>query len=353
MNTMKISPLSTAEANIHRLLTRGWLDDRIHVAVGWDIPEVLESQELREAAIAHFEHPTAVPTYDPSKAKEFKTLISQMRKRHAKEIERARRIDEALGTEGRTTVTLEEVEEAYTMRLHTGSNCIDKVFGTSMKYDDQFRVIGSSSGMARGKINLLGGPEGSGKTRLYTSLVQRMVEFPEVNGGQEIKVLIFNGEMSKEEYKELYMNMARAAGFSPRFLDRVILSNSRNLSEHVDAILEYSPDLVIWDSYNMIHEAKTADGIEDIVFYIKKVIGQQTSAMMICQLNERGQIKGNNLIRYLVDGSFYLAMENDPESELPLPVEGRLSITSAKNRTGKRGEKAIVWHFGGEMRVNE
>ena len=103
-------------------------------------------------------------------------------------------------------------------------------------------------------------------------------------------------------------------------------------------------DWFVWDSFPMLAGSNTRDGIDDICLDIKNAIRGKCYGLMVAHLNERGQIKGNNHIRYIVDCIYYMMLER-------LLGEGIFSLVSGKSRQGARGAKAFGKHNNGGINV--
>ncbi len=331
------------ESDIHRLLVRGYCDERVFVSIGWSTPEVFEVDELREMAAAS----EVVPDFNKSKRDFLFKKIKALRKKHVREIERQRKIEEALASDGPEVLSIADVEEAYTARISTDNPVVDNVFGRSTRYNSNSEIVGYESGIPRGKLALLGGEEGVGKTRWYVSQALHFC----LNKG--LKVLVFQFEMSLAEFAELVFNICRASGMivdhelKARLRDNFLVSNRRGTEAQCRLITETRADWVIWDSYKLIPGLSTQDAVEDFVFYVKRALGQHAAGTMVTHLNEKGKITGNGFIRYITDAWFVMKLWPTEEGEVVGAGDGRFVLESGKNRAGARNQKAVFFHSAG------
>lgn len=333
-------PESPESVEITRLLMRGYDNERIFdsVAPSDAFPEALVRQR-RSGSKKHIK-------FNKKERERLLLLIKVLRSQYNKKQERNNMYDEALRMDA--IVTMDQVKEVPTKRFSTGFVETDQVFGYSTTYDEQYNPISKEEGVPRGKISLIAGAKGVGKTMWYTANALNLIE------AYDRKVLVFQKEQSLGEYKETVMNMYRSQGRYPTKLQNLIVRQDRNNSDQCRLIEQIRPDLVIFDSYNMTHNSETKAGIEDIVFFTKKAIGDHTACWMIAHLNERGTIKGNNHIQYLVDSTLIMRWSEKMEPEetgTTSSLKGRFCLYSDKNRQGPKGIKAFYRHVGHHITV--
>ncbi len=229
-------------------------------------------------------------------------------------------------------VSFDQIQEVPVTRISTGFRELDLVFGENPLYDATGRVIGASAGPARGKIGLLCGEPGVGKTKYYTA---QAIVWTEQMG---LKVGIFQGEMTAGEYKELYMSINRANGFVPKNLANFHVFKSRKHEDHCTAISDLGLDVFIWDSFPYLYKTKTEVDIDNLVENVKNACVGKCVAWMVAHLNEKGKIKGNNRMQYAVDATYLMKKET-------ILGDGVFSIESEKQRQGKPN-KAYCRHEG-------
>lgn len=247
--------------------------------------------------------------------------------------------------------SMDQIKEIRTTRFSTTFPSIDRVLGRSRIYNEQRDVIGESWGMARGKLIVLGGDPGVGKTTLYTLIAIMLVEY------HDLKIVIFQNEMSAGEYKEMVLNMYQQLGLEPRKLQNIIVEESRTLERQIEVLRVVKPDLAINDSFNLTREpnAQTKKGIEQIILAWKEAIRGHTAALFVAHQNKQGTIKGDNHFDYMVDGIFYMKWATAPETEEEerhlSTCAGRIRLSVGKNRQGASGVFAELRRAGESLCV--
>lgn len=324
----KMNDVST---EIMRYLFAGYNNDKIFLLIGWDDPQVIKEDKLREEIsgekIAH----------NKDASNKLRNLIrvnrSKFNELQLRE-ERFKMIESGLMT------PFDEIEASNTHRINTGIKEINEVFGSSLISDEDGNVISEEHGIPRGKIILVGGEQGVGKTRFYTALSHKLVS------DYGFKVGVAQAEMSLSEYKSLAIQVMGTSQSHLRNQHNFFIGGDkmRNIKDQIKAIKEYHPDLWIIDSYQMIREGNTKSGIEDMIFYLKKAIGDHTAVLLITHLNAKGVIKGDNTLQYLSDVCVIMKKENPDNGLFSLSIPG-------KNRAGKTGGKAYLQHKGGQVHV--
>ncbi len=197
------------------------------------------------------------------------------------------------------------------------------------------RVISETFGLPLGQVALMGGEEGAGKTRWYTSLILHLAE------DLDMKCGVFQGEMDKGEYKTLLMSLCRSLGVKPkRLMKNVFVFKREHHEGHCQKIKELGLSFFVWDSFPQLAGSNTKAGIDDIVLDVKSAMRGCCAGLMICHLNEKGQIKGNNHIRYMSDDVLVLKREEGFG-------ENVFSVEKEKARSGGRGEKCWYRHLDG------
>lgn len=241
---------------------------------------------------------------------------------------------------GNLLTSLDAIESSYTKRINTGITEINEIFGESCQSNSFGQIIYRECGIPRGKIILIGGEQGVGKTRFYTALSHKLV------ADFGLRVGVAQAEMSAGEYKELSTQVLGGHGVPLRNQHNFFVGSSqmRNIDDQIRAISSYRPDLWIVDSYQMIHGCNTKAGIEDVVFRLKEVISDHTAVFLISQLNAKGEIKGNNALQYLVDVCAVMKKENPEIGLFSLGIPG-------KNRSGKSGGKVYLQHRDGLVNI--
>jgi hypothetical protein len=248
--------------------------------------------------------------------------------------------------------SFDQIREIRTTRFSFGRVEVDHVFGSTRTYDSAGHIIAEHWGAPRGKLLLLGGEEGVGKTKWYSDTLIMLLF-------AGLRVAVIQMEMEPGEYKNTLMNMHRALGLGET------LKNSENLfvmrlhtpEEHAEAIREIHPDIVFFDSFPQIRGNNSKAGIDHIVLDCLKpaLIEENCCGILIAHLNNEGQIKGNNHIRYMVDGVFRMAWADKPETPEeegnPSLYKNRCKLVAAKNRGGEKGACVYQQHRGDAFAV--
>lgn len=318
------------------MLLAGMTNQQIYVAVGQDTPEVFPDDHVRQ----YLSGSTKNIPYNALAEGDLWKLIKTLRKEADASAKRQESRDRILKSGGTPSMNMAEVPfspEPY--RLSTGFDDIDNLFGHTTHYDQHDNIIGHSKGLMLGKLLLLGGEEGVGKTRFYTSLaITLAVRFNK-------KIGVFQGEMTESDYCRMIRNICRAYHTDPDLaLANIWMSRSEHHYDHCQMIQEHKLDLFVWDSFPMLANSRSKEGVDDIVLDIKSATQDQCAGILVAHLNEKGQIKDNSHIRYMGDGSLYMYVASELGEDVFVIVTG-------KNRQGKRGMKAFGRHNGQALEV--
>lgn len=226
-----------------------------------------------------------------------------------------------------------DVEEIPVERFRVGIDSLDRLFGTTKLYVNG-RHVSDVHGMARGKLYLLGGGEGVGKTKLWTALMTKIA------AEQRLRSMIYQGEMLAGEYKALCMQMWRAMPIAPQNLDciSVVDRNVRTGEMLAERVREYKPDLLIVDSLATLEGCETKAGVDEFVFRMKEVMGNRTAGVFITHLDKKGNIGGLRRVSYMFDTVLHLQKEKQI-GFFSMSVPG-------KNRGGSTGGKVTFKHNG-------
>lgn len=324
-------PSGTRTSEIQRLLLLGWKDKRIFHSIGWVTPEVFPQEELRQMAAGTRKH----VVFNAPSAERLTNLIKTVRREFEAEVVRQKRRDTALSDGSDDGVSLATIGEHKLIRVKTKWPDINRIFGSSKVYDNTGHAIGREYGIPMGRVALLGGEEGAGKTRWYTSLLLHLTEDLNMRCG------VFQGEMSAAEYKELLLNMCRAMGFTPRrALENLFVFKNEHHEVHCQKIKDLGLSFFVWDSFPQIANSTSKADIDDIILDIKQATRGQCAALMVQHLSKEGGIKGNNHLSYMADDLMYLQLERSFGKG-----DDYFSIRKGKARSGGRGEKAWFCHW--------
>ena len=242
--------------------------------------------------------------------------------------------------------SMAEIETTATERFSTGYPVLDHIIGSTRYYRPDRSIEREEFGLGRGKVVILGGEEGVGKTKWYTTVFLAQLE------QFQRKVLCFQIEMQPEEYKQDVLRMCGAMGIKPH-LENLFVFHETSVDRQAEIIREIQPDLVVVDSVSIMDGYTSKKGTNHIVFTLKEAIGTRSACILIAHLNERGQITSKH-IRFMVDGYYTMAWARVPEpGETEEEVLGRFMMRSWKNRSGPSGLKAFIWHRGDALEIQD
>jgi energy-coupling factor transporter ATP-binding protein EcfA2 len=185
-----------------------------------------------------------------------------------------------------------------------------------------FGRTGDQRGVAESMVVLLAGPPGAGKTTLLLMLCELLLEqiTPEEGGG----VWIAN-EMSPEEL------LAFAERLRLKHIDRITVVNAMGGLDFdlMSTLKSLKPRFTILDSLSsLVGEGGGADEAgERIVKQFKKhAVEEKSPALIVNQVNKRGDFAGFNNTLHAGDALFYLDKDD---------TDGRRVLYSEKNRFGQ------------------
>jgi DNA repair protein RadA/Sms len=208
-------------------------------------------------------------------------------------------------------------------------------------YDD---VVGG--GLIAGRVTLLGGFAGSGKTRMLLLIADYIAK-------TQGRVIYATGEESADDVQS-YCEELRLVN------DRVtILGNQEIVEDVLEDAIKQKAFLVIWDSAQKImsRESGGAPGsisqCKAIGSAIKKHCGvTKTCAIIVNQMSSTGDLKGGTELEHHCDTIlvFGFAKANDDE-EVPDPVgdEPIRVLSSTKNRKGSGGVRTYWDMLAGDI----
>lgn len=151
-------------------------------------------------------------------------------------------------------------------------------------------------GIPEGKISLIAGEKGCGKSKAVSTIVKKMTRFGYVvlYIQNEIDLNSFRGWVSNKENSGLSFNFKA--------------SESNNLEAQISDIISCSPHLVIIDSINETEEF--GNGCQS---YVKEIVNRLRIVcrnigchiILISQVNNDGEIKASSALPHLVDIVLY------------------------------------------------
>jgi len=209
---------------------------------------------------------------------------------------------------------LNEVRSEPILRLSTGIDELDWLFGRKQNW-----------GIAKGKMTVIGGENGSGKTRLLTKLMRNWDQMG-------LRCMMYQGEVTASQFASEKM-----PGYKAR---DIYLCSNMSIFKQIDIIREYKPDIVITDSVQQIEQWNYGRGAKEIVRSLRAVIESiGTHVFFISHLTATGTLKGGTDLAHEVDVRCFFgryALETAPDL---------VYMRVDKNRYGQVGNEAIFCHF--------
>jgi len=224
-----------------------------------------------------------------------------------------------------------DIENENVPRLSTGIDQVDWIYG-----------IDSSSntwGLPSGKISLWAGGYGLGKSRACIELCRHVLD------KKKLSVLYFQGEADLVSFKKWTGDQILDTN------NEFYVSDSFSLEEQIKEISDTAPNLIIIDSINKLEEfgSGTKENIKKIIDGYRLALSNINNGnhlchlIIICQLNQNGDIKGATDLPHLVD----VVLEIVPCTFTfnDFPTQGYFVLRMGdKNRYGKTGKDLYtVW----------
>lgn len=185
-------------------------------------------------------------------------------------------------------------------------------------------------GMPVGAIALMAMKRKLGKTRLSTKIAKKVGNprrGPDKKGNQG--VLYIQNEEMLEVFKGRYGKQ-----WSDR--DKIWLSDSFRLTEHMAAITNLRPQLVILDSIQEVAEARTSAGMAHCLTAYKAITSDLGISMLILShMNGKGEVKGSTFLQHKVD----IILKGEKGD-----TEGSFKVYCDGTRYGTSGEEAYFFH---------
>ncbi len=206
-----------------------------------------------------------------------------------------------------------EVSPEQVDRLSTTIDELDWLFGRPREW-----------GLPKGRITLITGARGTGKTRILTDLVERLDQRGE-------KTLFSQGEVSVGQFV--------AEKFEHGVPANCYLCDGMGIDEQISAFAKIQPAIAITDSVQQIEEYKSGRGAKEVIRKIRSVIQHTgTHVILISQMTTTGTSRGGTELPHEVDIEAYL------EKWAPRTCPNFISLKIAKNRYGEAGKEALYCH---------
>ena len=231
----------------------------------------------------------------------------------------------------RNYISLADVDAEPIRRFDCGIDEMNWLWGVS-----EFTKRGTFSwGAPKGKITLIAGAGGIGKSRGAIAMAKAMAS-PKLRlhrkAKPSYKVLYFQNEVDDATFA----GWANQGGPVPRNFHS---SSASNLAGQMKAIGHLRPHFVFVDSINMVEEFATGSKkkITHLIHEYQRMCREVgCHVIFLCQLNVDGSVKGGSTLTHLVDIVF---------KALPYGIDGYFGIAvGEKHRYGRTGEQMYsVW----------
>jgi DNA repair protein RadA/Sms len=192
-----------------------------------------------------------------------------------------------------------------------------------------------SGGLVAGKVLLLGGFAGVGKTRKLLAIADYIAK-------TQGKVIYASGEESADD-----VNMA-AASLGLKNDQVIILGNQYWIEPVLELAKKVNAFLVIWDSGQKF-ASKSASGMpgsqsqcKAIGKEIKEYCGGKTKTcgIVVNQMSSTGDLKGGTELEHHCDTVAVLAFAKPDDADAPLGIDDLRLLVGSKNRVGKENLKS-------------
>jgi len=233
----------------------------------------------------------------------------------------------------------EDIQEQPLKRVSTGITSLDRICGVTREYvcKETGNTYPETWGPVIGKIYILAAEKGMGKTRLMTKLMATMCSeegyFPDTMqpyGG--LRGVYFQAESTKVDFISTFVQGVWKKGST-----KVSISGDTLLSEHERIVREVSPQVVVIDSKDMLHEFQTAALLESaIASYRRWAAELGFIVFIISHVNKAGELKGNTRFGHAVD-AIILGCRSEHDSDV-------FSLYFDKNRMGRIGQEIYFRH---------
>jgi predicted ATP-dependent serine protease len=185
-------------------------------------------------------------------------------------------------------------------------------------------------GLPLGGLSLWSGSAGVGKSRTCIAIASRINE-------KGFKVLYIQNEVDPGQFREWTKNQVP-------FADNFFVHTSDNVADHIAAIKQIRPILVIVDSLTMIANFRSPVVIrKSLKAYKQAVVRYPSHGILVGHLNKAGTVKGNNDIEYLIDIECSLTHIEDemPNPPAAFDPSGVFVLQFFKNRFGVTSTNGI------------
>lgn len=223
-------------------------------------------------------------------------------------------------------VTANNVPVAPIQRISTGIDVLDWIWGSS-------DFVGLREwGLPVGKITLLPGEGGLGKTRICVALVKALL-----HKNPKAIVLYFQNESLPSDIVALFDEKDASVS------SRLHIEDDTSASDQLKKIDSLRPTLVIVDSITMIDEfgdGKNDRVVKDLVKQYRDIANRTNAHIIfISHVTKAGLAKGSTALPHLVDSVFYAHRVKGQEGFV---------IETGKHRFG-RSNLISIWKYRGPL----
>jgi len=237
---------------------------------------------------------------------------------------------------------LDQIPKSLIRRVATGIPMFDVSYGITRGYKGEEFI--DEYGIPLKKMSLWSGESGVGKTRLAIAICAKLTRTPY---SSPRRILYVQNESSPSDFHQW------AAPFNMD-TKQCYLTESNDPEEHYRIMLDVLPHVMVVDSLNMLEDECSPKALRKALMIWQKASNHiGTHIILIGHQNERGLVKGNNIIKYLVD---VICMLRKAESNMPKSItlkkiyedsvvgRGIFYIEFVKNRTHRTGNCVIFQH---------
>jgi predicted ATP-dependent serine protease len=213
-----------------------------------------------------------------------------------------------------SAIPLNEISSQPVQRLSTGYHELDYIYGSNRQINGRW-----AWGLPRAKLSLWSGAAGCGKSRLGVAISAQMSRMG-------YRVLYIQAEVDPAEFRTWFPGDSDPS--------RIFLSDATALDDHLQAMWQVCPSLVIVDSVSMLEEMPHQ--VRQVVMaYREAAEAAGAHVILLSHMNAKGKPKGGTDLPHLVDVTARL--ERDDALQW-------LFIGTTKNRYGPVPRQASFYH---------
>jgi predicted ATP-dependent serine protease len=220
-------------------------------------------------------------------------------------------------------------------RMPTGFKDLDIAYGINRVCDEQGNEILWEVGMPRGRVTILAGAGGVGKSRLCMQIGMQMAK-----GDQYRSPLTVLYILNEDDPNSLATWVKRAEGDYDFFV-----VGSDNRESHKEALIKTHADVVFIDSLTGLEGVNSPNVIREIMKDYKDLaIKHDCHIVLISHLNKAGAVKGNSDITYYPDHTCELRHLEAQKEAPDFSTRGMFYWKFTKNRGSADGSTICFKH---------